>query len=91
MPAAQNLFTSFAASPIGPAVRTQAIAPSDTEDLPYVSRRIYVGTGGDVVTIDTYGNTVTHKNVPSGSYLGDAFFTRVKATGTTAADLVAYV
>lgn len=86
-----NPFTQFGTSPIGPALRTKAITPSDTDDLPFVSRRIYVGTGGDVVTIDAEGNTVTHKNAPSGSYLGDAFFARVKATGTTAADLVAYV
>lgn len=87
---AVNPFTAFGTSPIGPALRTQAITPSDTVDLPYVARRIYVGTGGDVVTVDTEGNTITHKNVPSGSYIGDAYFTRVKAV-STAADMVAYV
>lgn len=86
-----NPFTYNAPSPVTPALRTLAITPHDTNELAYTTRRIYVGTGGDVVTVDSEGNTVTHKNVPSGCYLGDAFYKQVKAAGTTAADLIAYV
>lgn len=88
---ATNLFAYNAQTPIGPAIKTLAITKSDADELAFVTRRIFVGTGGDVVTVDTENNEVTHKNVPSGSYIGDAFFKKVKSTGTTAADLIAYV
>lgn len=73
-----------------PALQTFAVTPSDTDDLKVVCRRFFVGTGGDVSLVDTAGNTLVHKNVPSGSYIGDAYFSKVKQTGTSALDIIAY-
>lgn len=64
-----------------------AITPSDTVDLPSQAKAIYVGGAGDVLA--TIGGTdVTFKAVPVGTVL-HITATRVKATGTTATNLVA--
>lgn len=73
------------------AMRVVAVTPNDSADMTYVARMLYVGTGGNVCLVDTSGNETTHKNVPSGSYLGPFKMARVKATNTTAADILAYV
>ena len=84
-------FITHPVTPNSPALRLAAVVPSDDSDLPDAIRSLYVGTGGDVVMVDTSGNTVIHKNVGSGAYLGPFNVARVKATGTTALDLVGYV
>jgi hypothetical protein len=66
-----------------------AITPADDTDLPQVTRGIYVGTGGDLVVVTKLGTTLTHKNVPSGSFL-PIRATQVSAA-TTAADLIGWV
>ena len=86
-----NPLQGYAASPSSLAMQLQAITPNDSTDLTYVARRIYVGVGGDIVAIDTLGNTTTHKNCSAGSYIGDFSIARVLATGTTATNLIAYV
>lgn len=69
---------------------------SDSDEQPVVFRRLYVGTGGNVVLVDVAGNESVHMNVPGGSYLGDGFWKQIRAnkTGggasTTAADLIIY-
>jgi hypothetical protein len=67
------------------------ITPNDSNDLAYVVRLIYVGTAGDISVIDTKGNTATFKNCPAGTNVGGAPIARVKATGTTASNLVGLV
>lgn len=65
------------------------IAPSDTAALIVVPKGIYVGTGGDVVLrgVDSDAD-VTYRNLPDASYI--AVRARyVRASGTTAAELVA--
>lgn len=89
--AAIDKFNSHAASPISPALSMAAITPSDSADLANVARMIFVGTGGNVVVVDTAGNTVTHKNVASGSYIGPFKVARVNATNTTATDMIGYI
>jgi hypothetical protein len=83
-----------------PAVEAYAITPNDTTDITYVSRSLYIGGSGDVV-VDMYGPvsgnrtvtntpvlvTVTFKNVPEGSIL-PICVKRVRATGTTATNIV---
>jgi hypothetical protein len=74
-----------------PARNAAAVTPSDTVDLPYVSRGIYVGGLGNlkVVMASPMGDaTVTFTAVPVGVLLPIAV-SRVMATGTTAANLVA--
>lgn len=74
-----------------PAQGAVAVTPSDTTDLsPTGCRALFIGTGGNV-SIDTQqGDTaVVHKNIPSGTVLPIGA-KRVRATGTTAADIVAW-
>ena len=71
------------------AVGQAAITPNDSTDLPVAPcRGIYVGAGGGV-TVDV-GNdaNVTYVGVPQGSIL-PVQASRVRATGTTATNLVA--
>jgi hypothetical protein len=70
-------FSTYADSPDSPANHAFAIVPSDSAELPAVTKAIYVGTSGDV----------TYRNVPDGAYL-TVRASHVRAAGTTAADLV---
>jgi hypothetical protein len=90
MPAAKP-FTAAGNGPLSPALRMLAITPDNSNDVATAFRMIYVGTGGDVVVVDTEGNTVTHKNAGSGTYLGPFQVARVMATNTTAQNLIGYV
>lgn len=65
----------------------QPITPSDTVDLPYVSRAIYAGGYGDITVVTKTGETVTFKDFPQGMFL-PVRAVRVKATGTTSTYLV---
>ena len=72
-----------------PARGAAAVTPSDSADLEYRSRALYVGTGGDIsVNMAGTGAAVVFTGVPSGSVLPISV-TRVLAAGTTATDLVA--
>lgn len=66
-----------------------AVTPDDAAPLPRVPKAIYVGTGGDLVLRGVSGDEdVTFANVPDGTMLPvHALF--VRATGTTAGDIVA--
>ncbi len=66
----------------GPAVHAYSILPSDTADLIYLPRAIYVGSTGNVIVTMLGGETVTILAVPTGSIL-PIRPTRVFATGTT--------
>ena len=71
-----------------PARRAVAIVPSDTEDLGRITRSLYVGGVGDlsVILVDD-GAAVLFVAVPAGSFL-PIRASRVRATGTTATNLV---
>lgn len=72
-----------------PAAWGEVVTPSDVNDLTRVSRAIWVGGGGDInVILEGQGDTVLIKSVPSGTLLPVAA-SRVKATSTTATNLVA--
>ena len=81
-------FVSFADSPSSPARRAFAIVPSDAAPLPATLKALYVGTGGHVTLrpIDADAD-VTFRNLSPGQVL-DVRVQYVRATGTTAADLV---
>ena len=66
-----------------------AVVPSDDTPLSEVPKYLYVGTGGDVAVQGREGGDILmHRNVPSGGYV--AFRPRyVRATGTTAGDILA--
>lgn len=71
-----------------PAKRAFAIALSDTEKLPYVTRAIYVGKTGDIkLCLIDDEDPVLFAGVKVGTVLA-LRASRVFATGTTATDLV---
>jgi endonuclease YncB( thermonuclease family) len=72
-----------------PARYAAAVTPSDTVDLAYVTRGIYVGSGGDVeVVMVGNGATVVFPGVPDGVIL-PVRATRIKDSNTTASSIVA--
>ncbi len=83
-----DAFSSYADSPLGPSTHAFAIAPHDTNGLNQITKAIYVGTAGHVALRPVNSATdVLYQNVPAGSYL-TIRASHVRATGTTAANLV---
>lgn len=76
-----------------PALKHVAITPHATDFLDTPVRRIWVGTGGNLILVDGAGTPLEYKNLPDGTWLGD--FVAVVAvrpgSGTSAADLVGMV
>lgn len=66
--------------------RAVAVTPSDTTTITAVA--LYVGTGGNVSVVDNAGNATVFTGVPGGTTLW-LKATRVRATGTTASNIVA--
>ena len=66
-----------------PADNATAVTPSDSTDLAFNSRALYVGGAGNLVVTMAGGGDVTFTAVPAGSIL-PVRVTRVKSTSTTA-------
>jgi len=82
-------FANYADAPDAPSRAPFAITPHDTNPLPVIAKGIYVGSGGDVVLRGVNGQSdVTYKNLPDASYIS-VMASYVRATGTTAANLIA--
>ena len=64
-----------------------AIAPSDSVDLPNVTRAIYVGVTGNLRVALVSGDIITLSNVQAGA-IYPLRIARVFVTGTTATGLV---
>jgi len=71
-----------------PSTHAAAVTPDDDNDLTYVTRGLFVGGAGNVAVITMGGDTVTFTGVVAGSIL-PIRVNRVKATGTTATDIMA--
>lgn len=72
-----------------PATRSVAVVPHATNPITDIPKSLYVGTGGNITMrgVDDSADQVW-KNVPSGSYV--PFRPQyVRASGTTAADILA--
>ena len=67
----------------------QAVTLSDVANVSDVPFNIYVGTGGDLKVDTEDGQTVTLKNVPSGTYIDFIKVKKIYSTGTRASDIVA--
>jgi len=82
-------FSSNADSVSAPATRAVAVAPHDTNALTDIPKALYVGTGGDITMRGVAGTSdQLWKNVPAGTVL--PFRAQyVRATGTSAADILA--
>lgn len=65
-----------------------AVSLDDNSDLATIPKALWVGTGGDVRLRGVNGQPVTFVGVPSG-FIIPVRASRVFATGTTAADIVA--
>ena len=71
-----------------PANAAAAVTPSDSADLTYTTRSLYIGVSGDVVVrMRGQTSTVTFKGVPVGILPIRA--DRVLSTGTAATNIVA--
>ena len=82
-------FSNSADAVSAPARRAAAVTPSDSVALADIPKALYVGTGGTIVMqgVDGGGDQ-SWANLPSGTIV--PFRARyVRATGTTAADLLA--
>jgi len=65
-----------------------AVTTSDTTEVAF--SYLYVGTGGDVcVDMAGTGSAIVHKNVADGTYLWGNF-KKIKATSTTASNIVGF-
>ena len=84
-----DVFANLVRSVTAPARSAAAITPSDSAALAAVPRAIYIGTGGTLVMrgIDGGGDQ-QWKNIPAGAILPFRA-SHVRATGTTAGDLLA--
>ena len=78
---------SFAEGLTSPADNQVAITPSDSTDLAFNSRAIRVGVGGTLVVTPAGGGSDVTYTVYNGEVL-PIRVSRVKATGTTATNLV---
>jgi hypothetical protein len=75
-------------SPALPARDAFAIAPHDSNAITILPKAIYVGTGGTLVGRAVGASAdVTFRNLQSGQIL-DVRLSHVRATGTSATDLV---
>jgi hypothetical protein len=70
----------------GPATKATPVTPSDSTDLSYPCRALYVGATGDVTAV-VNGAAVLFKAVPVG--ILPVRVSRVNSTGTTATNIVA--
>jgi hypothetical protein len=86
--AATPLVLPTAAAGIAACTKGAAVTPSDTNDLAFTTRAIYVGATGTLTVILSGGGTVEFAAVPAGTWLWLAA-TRVNATGTSASSIVA--
>lgn len=83
-----DTFDTMGDSPELPSRTPFTITPDDVAPLPQVVKGIYVGTGGHVVLRGVGGTAdVVYRNLPDASYVG-VRASHVRATGTTATDLV---
>lgn len=72
-----------------PAGRFAAIVASDTGDLNFVTRAVYVGGAGDIAAVGVDGGApIVFKAVPAGVIL-PIRVSRINATSTTATNMVA--
>ncbi len=80
-----DTFDSHSTSITAPPSNALSVTPSDTADLPFVSRAVYVGTPGDLRVLTQGGQDITYKGLSGTKILR---IERIFATGTTAADII---
>ena len=84
-----DAFKDFDDTILAPSRAPYAVTPNDVTALPIVPKALYVGTGGTIVLCgETASADVTFVNVANGQVL-DVRAAYVRATGTTASNIVA--
>ena len=86
MPATDN-FSRFQTQASDPATNAVLVSPNDSTDLTYVSRAVYVGTGGNMKVTMADSGTVLFTGVPSGTTL-PIRVSRIWSTTTTASTII---
>lgn len=80
----------YADNPLGSASSLLAVVPHDVNELAAIPRALFVGTGGNITLRGADDSVdVVLKNIASGQQL-DIQPRFIRATGTTATDLVAF-
>ena len=75
--------------PVSVYIKATAVTPSDSTDLSGgITRGLWVGSTGNLSVVMADGNTSAFTSVPAGTELKIAL-SRVRATGTTANNLLA--
>ena len=80
-------FQNLADAPDFQARRLVAVTPHDTNDLAYVTKAVYIGTGGTISIIAADDTVAVSLTVQDGAVL-PIRAKRIRATGTTATDIV---
>ncbi|MEP3347021.1 MAG: hypothetical protein ABJN34_05760 [Litoreibacter sp.] len=80
-------FSAFPTTPISPARSASTVVPSDTTELPHVSRALYVGQSGALSVEMADGGIATFEGVPAGSML-PIRASKVRSSDTTAASIL---
>lgn len=84
-----DAFSSLADSVSAPATRAAAVTPHDANPLTDIPKALFIGTGGTLVARGVGGGAdTTFKNLADGALL-PLRAQYVRATGTSAADIVA--
>lgn len=73
---------------LSPASDGAAVTPSDSVALVVPSKRLWIGGAGNVTLVTVRGTVLTYTGVLAGTYLS-VRAQQVKATGTTATNIVA--
>lgn len=84
-----DAFANSADAPHAPATRAVAVTPHDTNPLTDIPKALYVGSAGNIAMRGLNGSAdQSWKNVPAGAILPYRA-QYIRATGTTAADILA--
>lgn len=81
-------FATHSRSALGPLTRVRAVTPTDAASLPFITRAILVGQGGDLAVRTVDGDSLTLPALRAG-VLYPLALDRIEATGTTAQSVVA--
>jgi hypothetical protein len=84
----QDLYRQNSSGLTTPAVRHSSVTPSDSEDLSWLPRALYIGGSGTIAMHDIEGTAVTY-TVSAGSII-PLRARRVLSAGTTATNIVAW-
>ena len=83
--------TGFGYSHVGPAGAMFAVTPSDATDLPVVAKALWVGGAGNISIIAENDTAPVTLNSAAAGTMITLRVKRVRATGTTATNIVAFI